>query len=181
MWGQCASTTRKPRRTSVKSTSMMICPGEPDAAPPHHCAWWAGLGLGRTSEPSSPFLCGQAECWAAPPTDNPCVLQDPVSRVQPQRGVFRLLGCSFEPHCPRGRVGTRHRRQGHQPGAGQAAALGHEDHEAAGGSFPWCPRAGHPPGRGALRLHRPLFLWSLPSFLWAPHILICEISERVEK
>lgn len=36
------------------------------------------------------------------------------------------------------------------------------------------------PGWGAHRVRCPLFLWSLPSLLWAPHILICEISEHVE-
>lgn len=144
VWGRCVSMTRKPRRISVKSISTTTCPGELEPTPHHQ-----GRRLPSVVRRARPFsslvphlLCRiQPQCtlplWAGGGSDpGPCVLQNPVSCVQPQWGLFRLFGCSSEPHFPGGLLSTRHRQQGHEPGSWQAAAVGHKNHEAAGTGLP---------------------------------------------
>lgn len=179
VWGQCAFTTRKPRRTSAKSTSTRTCPGELQASP-SPCSARPGLvlrGAWSFPEPCAPSPVAGPRLTARlplPPRRSadpaPRVLQNPVSRLQPQRGLFRLFGRSSEPPLPGGLLGTGHRQQGLESGSWQAAAVGHEKHEAAGPAPP--PRvsrggagAGHTPGR-AHGLRAPLVLRLSPLLAW---------------
>lgn len=65
-----------------------------------------------------------------------CILQNPVSCLQPQWGLFRLFSRSSEPYLPARFLSPRYRQQRHEPGSWQAAAVGYENHEAAGTGLP---------------------------------------------
>lgn len=118
---------RNPRRTSVRSTSAMTCPGEQE--PPHALEAPPAAALWTPTSWSHRLRACAGDCLTPACL---CVLQNPVSCLQPQWGLFRLFSCCSEPHLPDGLLGPRHWQQRHEPGSWEAAAVGHKSHEAAG-------------------------------------------------
>lgn len=93
-----------------------------------------GCSVGPTSWSWNQLRACGGDCLT--PAYGLCMLQDPVSCLQPQWGLFRLFSRSSQPHLPDRLLHPGYWQQRHESGSWQAAVVGYKDHEAAGTDLP---------------------------------------------
>lgn len=169
VWGQCAFMTRKPRRISVKSTSMMTCPGELEAA---RCTALCGLVLCWAFSPSypsgghgvltPPHVCCRILSLACSPNGASFVCSAAAPSLASQVDFSALdIGSKGTNHVP-GKLLLWDTKTMKQQVRAYPPTPG--------------PRAGHTPG--GHRARAPSLLSLSLSLLWSSQTLICEETSK---